>query len=71
MFLVELVCCLSDFFSGYLQSNKRICMKSLSEVCLKGPLWVGQILTFLFFKCIYMNFSCDCIGGGCFECLFS
>ena len=33
MFLVELVCCLSDFPSDYLQSN--ICMQSLPEVCLK------------------------------------
>ena len=34
MFLV-LICCLSDFPSDYSQSIKRICMKSLPEVCLK------------------------------------
>ena len=34
MFLIKLVCCLTDFPSDYLQSIKRICMKSQPEVCL-------------------------------------
>ena len=34
MFLVKLVCCLSDFSADYLQSIKQICMKSQAEVCL-------------------------------------
>ena len=35
MFLVELVCCLSVCPSDSLKSNKSICVKVLTEVCLE------------------------------------